>query len=551
MNNNPNALPSYNIADVDNEIGFYKTLFHLHDKGAMSCLPAIVEKYDRATHIAEVKPLVKSTMRLEDEEVPFDRPTYRVPVQQMCHGGFNIDAPLFVGDTGLLFAIDREWITARKRNSAALKEPQDPKKGEENPNKGAVVPDSYGLASFEYGFFLPCSWAKTDLKDEDGFVVRLPVKDGEVIIRIDKDGKTTFSGDVVFNNPVTFKDKITGTEGEFSGLIKANDFKTDDCEILELDVVMEAVVENGITTLKIGKFKFLRSAIIGKPREIQVVGGGGSSDGLTDVLITSENGSVSVTKNISGRVVSFNIETVMPEIPEGIVVSPNNTVELGEVDSDPTVTVLGNGTESNPLLFQFLLPKSDTIVDVTNEEASVSAETTTTPITFILESGATIGPINIVAKNGVNGTDGTDGEDGVGIQNITYATGDSGITVTITLTNNTTSSFVIPTAPATSKEIDVITDIALSYDSESGALTLSRTKKMVTVIAAEEDAESSTTESTVTLFNLENLTTVVSDVAYNSSNLTFTKKTIQVPRLIETTENSEDVFIAAKHETDI
>lgn len=179
MNNNPNALPSYNIADVDTDIGFYKTLFHLHDKGVMSCLPAIVEKYDRATHIADVKPLVKATMRLEDKEVPFDRPTYRVPVQQMCHGGFIIDAPLFVGDTGILFAIDREWITARKQNSAALKEPQDPEKGEDNPNKGAVVPDSYGLASFEYGFFLPCSWAKTDLKDEDGFVIKTIKKDSD------------------------------------------------------------------------------------------------------------------------------------------------------------------------------------------------------------------------------------------------------------------------------------------------------------------------------------------------------------------------------------
>lgn len=168
-----NALPTYNIANINSDIGFYKTLFRLHDVKKMFCLPAIVEKYDRKTHIAGVRPLVKASMRTENGEELFDRPLYSVPVYQISHGGFLIDAPLFVGDTGMLFAVDREWTEARKKNRAVLTEPQDPKNGEDNPNAGTAAPDSYGLGSFEYGIFIPCSWAETNLEDSDGLVVRL------------------------------------------------------------------------------------------------------------------------------------------------------------------------------------------------------------------------------------------------------------------------------------------------------------------------------------------------------------------------------------------
>lgn len=563
MNNNPNALPSYNIADVDTEIGFYKTLFHLHDKGLMSCLPAIIEKYDRATHIADVKPLVKATMRLEGKEVPFDRPTYRVPVQQMCHGGFNIDAPLFVGDTGLLFAIDREWITARKQNSAELKEPQDPEKGEENPNKGAVVPDSYGLASFEYGFFLPCSWAKTDLKDEDGFVVRLPVKDGEVIIRIDKDGTTTFGGDVVFNNPVTFKGKINGTEAEFSGLVKAKDLKTKDCEILELDVVTDAKTEDGVTTLKINRFKFLRSQIIGEAREVEVVGS--TIEGSVNVDIESKDNSISVAKTISGNRISFNLEVNSDEWLSdirpggGISVTINNGVALisniGVLSlSDGSTSASGNihigGANGSGLTALVRNANNAGSVEIdlrgrTNEQFGIKT------LSFPKEDGSGRTEVKFF------GTD--DAPINLkGIKDITYTpsdvSGGSNI-LTITTTDNNTLAFTIlngkdGVTPEQNHTVEVITGITPSFS--NGKLTLTLQKRKIKTSSIENISDASTE---VTIFDINNAVDVVTDVKYDTSTLILSQAKIPIISVGDTTSETAPtngtVFTATEHETDI
>lgn len=78
--NNVNARNTYDEGVIESAVGFYKTLFHLHDAKAMSCLPAIVESYDKESHIAEVKPLIQFVKRGTGEELPFDRPIYKVPV---------------------------------------------------------------------------------------------------------------------------------------------------------------------------------------------------------------------------------------------------------------------------------------------------------------------------------------------------------------------------------------------------------------------------------------------------------------------------------------
>jgi hypothetical protein len=93
---------------------------------------------------------------------------------------------MFAGDTGLLFSIDRDWITAKKENSKVVLKNRDPKKVDKDDNKGPVVADSDGILSFEYGFFLPCSWAETGLSDEDGVVIKSLIKNGKEI-RIDSD----------------------------------------------------------------------------------------------------------------------------------------------------------------------------------------------------------------------------------------------------------------------------------------------------------------------------------------------------------------------------
>lgn len=171
------ALPQYELGKVETDAGFFKALFHLNAIQSMNCMPAIVESYDRATHTAKVRPLIKYETRVTDGRLSFDRPLYTVPVYQICQGGFLIDAPMFAGDTGLLFSIDRDWATAKKENSKVVLKDRDPKNVGEDDNKGPVVADSDGILSFEYGFFLPCSWASHEFSEDSGVVVRSYEKD--------------------------------------------------------------------------------------------------------------------------------------------------------------------------------------------------------------------------------------------------------------------------------------------------------------------------------------------------------------------------------------
>lgn len=188
--NNVNAQNTYDRGVVESTVGFYKTLFHLHDAKAMSCLPAIVESYDKEAHIVEVKPLVQFVKRGIDKELPFDRPIYKVPVHFISQGGFAIEFPLFRGDTGMLFAVDREWETAREKNATPLTEPQEDINKDSEGNKGAQPPDSLGYANFEYGFFLPMSFSRSSDKEGEGISIERRETDDTTadIIRLTKDG---------------------------------------------------------------------------------------------------------------------------------------------------------------------------------------------------------------------------------------------------------------------------------------------------------------------------------------------------------------------------
>ena len=162
------ALETFDRGVIETDEGFYNTLFRLHEVRREGVLPAIVLAYDRGTHMAKVKPLVKFVKETASGDVGFDRPEYEeIPVMQFCHGGFVVDAPIMPGDTGLLVSVDREWRTAREKNSAVLKPGDDGKA-----NEGAQIPDSKDLSSFEWGVFIPMNWGATGLKDEDGLVFR-------------------------------------------------------------------------------------------------------------------------------------------------------------------------------------------------------------------------------------------------------------------------------------------------------------------------------------------------------------------------------------------
>lgn len=195
MDDNKSPIRTFDPGVVQTPIGFYRTLFRLHDAKKQHCLPAIVKSYDREKGIVEVIPLAKLVLQTEDGEEVKNRPTYTVPVYKVSQGGFSIDVPLFIGDTGWLFAGDRNTDTAREKNSSQIKEDEsvDDDGKFDGENEGAQRPDTLALGDFAWGFFLPASWSQTALSNDDGIVITYTPKPNEteakpINIKVNKDG---------------------------------------------------------------------------------------------------------------------------------------------------------------------------------------------------------------------------------------------------------------------------------------------------------------------------------------------------------------------------
>lgn len=77
-------------------------------------IPARVESYDAATQTADVKPLIKDKLIVEDGEILESLPVIpAVPVAFPRGGGFFISFPIAAGDTGRIVVCDRsidQWI---------------------------------------------------------------------------------------------------------------------------------------------------------------------------------------------------------------------------------------------------------------------------------------------------------------------------------------------------------------------------------------------------------------------------------------------------------
>ena len=167
---NEDRLPQFDRAKIKTPIGFFSTLFRLMRISEEFAIPAIVKEYNRNTGIVKVQPLVSNLADdINNQEVEIPRSEYEVHVVRFAHGGYVVDAPLFVGDTGWLIAGDRNSTSAIKANSTILEEDQT---DENSPNEGYKKPDDNSLKSFAWGFFIPDTWGITDFTEEDGLVVR-------------------------------------------------------------------------------------------------------------------------------------------------------------------------------------------------------------------------------------------------------------------------------------------------------------------------------------------------------------------------------------------
>ena len=156
---NEDIRSTFDIAETKTPVGFFKALFRLTDATREGCIPAVVVQREDERGLIRVLPIAKTMMQTKDKLIGENKKPLWVRPFKIFHGGFHIHAPLFIGDTGYLIAIDRDCMTAIQKNE----KPVD-KDGnlDELKEKNTSNPDDLTPQRYNYGFFLPCSWILND-----------------------------------------------------------------------------------------------------------------------------------------------------------------------------------------------------------------------------------------------------------------------------------------------------------------------------------------------------------------------------------------------------
>lgn len=110
-----------------------------------SCIPAVVDSYDRTKHEAVVRPAINMLLTTGEQ---VERAKVNVTVWRMMFGGYLIDLPLSAGDTG--------WLIASDRDTSNFKESSTPE-----------PPNTYETHKYTAGFFMPDSFGSFTIAEED------------------------------------------------------------------------------------------------------------------------------------------------------------------------------------------------------------------------------------------------------------------------------------------------------------------------------------------------------------------------------------------------
>lgn len=156
----------------------------------MQCnIPAIVVNYDRKTHIATVRPLIKLPYNdIGNKEQSIEMPKMKVTVWRMSFGGFLFDMPLFPGDTGWLVASDWNTSLVKKENSFGAE-------SNSTKNNGPKKPETYELHRYKNGFFIPDRWGEIDIGESDSNSIVIKSLIGDTLISIGH------NGNILIKNP--------------------------------------------------------------------------------------------------------------------------------------------------------------------------------------------------------------------------------------------------------------------------------------------------------------------------------------------------------------
>lgn len=148
------------------------------------CLPAIVEKYDRNSHLALVRPLVNMVSAKGEQ---LERDLLNVPVRRIQHGEFLVDFPIYPGETGWVIAADRETENALLSN-------MEDTTSESTGNSGPQRPATYHIHKYRFGFFIPDRWGEIPISGTgDGYDDKAVImsSNGKTKIILSKNGDMT------------------------------------------------------------------------------------------------------------------------------------------------------------------------------------------------------------------------------------------------------------------------------------------------------------------------------------------------------------------------
>lgn len=205
-----------------------------------TCIPAIVEEYNRNSHMVLARPLVNMVSASGEQ---LKRDIIEVPARRIQHGGFLIDIPILKGDTGWIIASDRDSENALLSNCYDTDE-------NGTSNKGPQRPNTKNIHKYRFGFFIPDRWGYISLdridpsddaslidgKDHTGNAVirsmngktRISIsKDGDVDITLNEGGgksSLTLNADLTVRGNISASGNLSsGGHGSFAGYITTND----------------------------------------------------------------------------------------------------------------------------------------------------------------------------------------------------------------------------------------------------------------------------------------------------------------------------------------
>lgn len=143
-----------------------ESAIRIHDLGWLRnlsiCFPASVVSYDRQTHKAEVQPLIKQGYYNKEWKY-INRGTIMVSVRAIQHGGFTFDVPVFTGDTGWVFASDRDTALLKQEGALTNSVLSESRKWEIVNDSYSQIPNTMATHDLTHGVFIPDNWGTWEM----------------------------------------------------------------------------------------------------------------------------------------------------------------------------------------------------------------------------------------------------------------------------------------------------------------------------------------------------------------------------------------------------